>query len=92
MKLKFRLPFTVIRRDLLQEIKAERASFDRMMASEKENLQAEYRKMLHGAYAGIVCDVCKKNVFRGEVTWVHGNGGKAYCLDPCWKDLTKESK
>jgi len=46
------------------------------------------RKAMHNAYAGIVCAVCGKNVYRGEneIGWVHGNGGKAYCLKPCWND------
>lgn len=91
MKIKLRLPFTIIRTDLLKQVKAERTSFDKMVAREKENLQTEYQKMIHGAYAGIVCSVCGKNVFRREnkIGWVHGMGGKAFCADPCWKESKK---
>lgn len=60
--------------------------FNRAMDKRADEFDSRVRKAIHGAYAGIVCVVCGKNVFRGEGTWVHGNGGKAYCLDPCWKE------
>lgn len=90
MNISIRLPFVVIRRNDLEDMKQIRSDFESLAKKESENLKAEYQKMIHGAYAGIVCDTCGKNVFRGEGTWVHGNGGKAYCLEPCWKKLVKE--
>lgn len=68
-------------KSIKSEIEQLRSSFD-----------SEVRKAIHNAYAGIVCASCGKNVFRGEGTWVHGNGGKAYCLNPCWKELHDSSK
>lgn len=56
----------------------------------RDEFESQVRKAIHGAYAGIVCTVCGQNVFRGEGEWVHGNGGKAYCLEPCWKNKDKE--
>ena len=59
---------------------------------ELASFQTTVRKATHNAYAGIVCDVCHLNVYRGENTWVHSEG-KAYCLSPCWKDkVNKEEK
>lgn len=50
----------------------------------EELKQEELQRIMHGAYAGIVCAVCGNNVFRGEGEWIHGNGGRAYCLKTCW--------
>lgn len=92
MKISFRLPFAIVKTSIKDDIEQIHKEFKRQVETEKLNIKDEYRRMIHNAYAGIVCDECGKNVFRGEGTWVHGNGGKAYCLDPCWKKVTQENK
>lgn len=78
--------------DTLKKIEAARVSFQALVIDEKKKFEDEVRRQMHNAYAGIVCASCGKNVFRGEGTWVHGNNGKAYCLEPCWSDISKQKE
>src|SRR6478672_8141015 len=60
----------------------------------RSEFETQVRKATHGALRGIVCDVCGLNVYRGENGggWIHGNGGKAYCADPCWGTVVRGKK
>lgn len=90
MRVSLQLPFRLVRQDTLREITRATIGFTNLVERERESFEGLVRKAKHNAYAGIVCESCKKNVFRGEGEWVHGNGGKAYCLKPCWQNLKKE--
>lgn len=70
--------------DKENELKKLVASAIGQVTEAKKSLADELQKMIHHAYAGIVCDSCGKNSF--ERVSVH-SGAKAYCLDPCWKNL-----
>ena len=85
MKLTIHRPWTLVRTDLAKEIAVAKALALHDIDKQRDEFEKQVRKAIHGAYAGIVCAVCGKNVYRGEGTWVHGNGGKAYCLKPCWE-------
>lgn len=89
MNIHIRFPFAIVRTNQAEEIRKAKSEMLSAMKEERRSFEVEVRKAIHGAYAGIVCASCGKNVFRGEKdnNWVHGNGGKAYCLNPCWKEL-----
>lgn len=92
MRLTLDFPFSIVTRSTLDQIADEKTKLIKLIKDERESFTEQVRKASHNAYAGIVCDVCKKNVYRGEGTWVHSNG-KAYCLEPCWvKRDKKEAK
>lgn len=72
--------------DPLAELEKKTQQSIARIESATKGFEETVRKATHNAYAGIVCAVCGKNVFSNTGTWVHSDG-KAYCLEPCWRDL-----
>ena len=90
MKLTIYLPFQIVRRSILNEIRDEKKLLLKTIEQEKNSFQEAVRKASHNAVAGIVCNECKLNVYRADSTWVH-SGKKAYCLE-CWQNRSTESE
>lgn len=89
MRIVITLPFRILRTDSALAIEQTRDAAIADIKKERREFETQVRAAIHGAYAGILCTTCGQNVFRGEGMWVHGNGGKAYCLEPCWRELKK---
>ena len=85
---RFEFVITFRRVSALKKIAAGREGALLEIAKAKDRAIEDIDRAASAARKGIICARCGANVYGSE--WVHGNGGYAYCLEPCWRELKQE--